>query len=75
VRFFVPFCEFILQSSFYQAFFAPKERRKLASHIVAGLAPAKPPVLKGRRKTPAIFHRAIRHKFISSAATSHFVAG
>jgi hypothetical protein len=57
------------------SFPAPKERRKLASHIVAGLAPANHRVLKGRRKMSASFHRPSRDEFILSADTSHFVAG
>jgi len=65
------------------ALFTPKERRKLASHIVAGLAPANhgcsvEPVARqdsATGRTLQQFHRPFRDKFILSADTSHFVAG
>jgi hypothetical protein len=50
---------FYFAIQFLSSFFAPKERRKLASHIVAGLAPANHRVLKERWKTSEQFIRAI----------------
>jgi hypothetical protein len=50
------FLKFVSQC--FASRFAPKEHRKLAATLWLETAPAKPRVLKGRRKTSAQFHRA-----------------
>jgi hypothetical protein len=52
-----------------------RDKRKLASHEVAGLAPANHRVLKGRRKTSADSFVPRGTNLFLSADTSNFVAG